>query len=481
MRLQRRTAEKHGNLPSETKSTPSMKIFRLACVASLLLTCGAAAAGARASSPPARWLVVSDIHLNPFARGFEPVSVGSDTNLALFASAVAAMKRAVPNPQVVLLPGDFLAHDFPNLARKHGETPEAAGLATMREIASSLARTFPSAQFAIALGNNDAACGDYRAELGGPYAAALARIWQPLVDRYGRAPRFLEEFARGGNYVAALPIPSLRLVTIDTVPLSTEYRGDCGAAGSAASGQLAWLSSALASTPPGVENVVMMHVPPGYDAFTTETARGYVPWPFLRGGANDALAASLADPAHRVAFAVAGHAHRFDARVDAGVPLLIFGSISPVYHSNPSFFSMRVSAAGTIIDVDEYSYDESTRAWEAPHGFDAAWGVRRVDAATLRAIHERLARDPAMRARWDEQSTGWPSDRAISWQMWGKLWRVPWCAQLLDPGSDFVACSGIERQVWIARLVLALAAAAAVLGAFFGVRLVVRRLRRLAR
>ena len=71
------------------------------------------------------WLVVSDIHLNVFAPSDRPSAYAFDTNRALFYSALTQMRRAAPHPALVLLPGDFLMHDFAEQARRHSVMPEA--------------------------------------------------------------------------------------------------------------------------------------------------------------------------------------------------------------------------------------------------------------------------------------------------------------------------------------------------------------------
>jgi len=402
------------------------------------------------------WLVASDLHVDPFARSPRPALFGSDANEALYRSALAQMKREVPDPAVVLLPGDFLAHDFPALAREAGSTPEAATLATMRAIAADFARAYPSAQIAIALGNNDSPCGDYSSDNGSAYARALAAIWKPLVDRNGAAPDFEQTFSSGGYYAARLPLNGLRLVTLDTVIYSQEYRGDCGAGGAGAQ-QLAWLQATLRATPPGVKNVVMMHVPFGYDAVTTEALHGFVAWPFLRWGAGE-LVATLGDPANQIALGIAGHEHRFDFRLAGDVPYLILGSISPVYHNNPAFYALHVDSGGTLRDVDTYVFDEWTQAWEPARSFDQKWAVTQIDASSLRRIHRRLAADRQARAAWNAQADAWPSNPAIAWSQWTRgSWRTAWCAQTAL-GDAFVPCAGL---VWRVALFEALAPLAA--------------------
>ncbi|HTA39154.1 MAG TPA: hypothetical protein VK760_08770 [Candidatus Acidoferrales bacterium] len=432
--------------------------FSIAFVAALLVSRGIAWAGSTQHSQT--WLVASDIHLDPYARSADPSLVGSDTNDKLLRATIAQMKAAVPNPAVVLLPGDFLAHEFASLARKGGAaTPDDEGIATMRTIASAFDKAFPHAQFAIAIGNNDAPCGDYRSAFGSAYLAAVARVWEPLVNRNRAAPNFARSLARDGSYTASLPLPALRLAVVDDVPLSNIYFGNCGGADVAAQTQLDELSAALSSAPAGMRTVVMMHLPPGYDALMTQTSHGFFPFIFLKSRDNDALLATLSAPQNRVAFAVSGHSHRFDLRLAGSVPVVVFGAISPVEHNNPAFYALHVAPDGSIRDIDLYAYDEWSQEWQPPRSFDAKWGTGAVDGAAIAALHARLERDPAMRATWSAQSNGYPSNRAIARTAWGPGWRVAWCAQA-ELAAGFARCAGIETR---ARL-LPLLVAAGILG-----------------
>jgi hypothetical protein len=416
-------------------------------------------------SPAPQWLVASDIHLDPFDWSPDPADYGSDANLALFASALAAMKRSVPDPAVVLLPGDFLAHAFASLARHNGADPTAAAVTAMRMMAGAFARTFPHARFAIALGNNDAPCGDYRSDAGDPYLRRLARIW-----------RLPPTFAGDGYYALRLPEEHLRLVVLNTVLLSAKYRGSCGGeAAHAAARELAWLRATLRATPPGQRNVVMMHVPPGFDAFSTQAARGLVPWPFLRPRGNRELIDLLESPADRVAYAIAGHTHRFDFRLAGNVPILVFGSISPVYHNNPAFYGLQIAGNGSLLDVDVYAYDDWSQRWLQPRSIGALWHFARVDAASLLRIHRELGAARALRRRWDEQSGAWPSNPGVLWTQWTGAWRVPWCAQT-QLGAGFAACARIRRRAELfALLAPALVALALAASAYALVRGLVRR------
>lgn len=431
-----------------------------------------AGAQARPEQGEQVWLAVSDIHLNVFDRSLRPSAYGADSNPVLLESAIARMKRAVPNPGVILFPGDFLAHDFVHIAARSGEAPEEAAIRTMRWIAGRFKRAFPRAQFAIALGNNDAPCGDYRSA-NGAYMAAIARAWSPLVNLGGASPSFRASFVRGGYYVATLPVHGMRLVVLNTVSLSNEYKGSCrGDDMQAGDQELAWLRSMMRATSAGNHNVVMMHIPPGFDAFSTNYTRGWLAWPFLRARYNAGLVDALEDPIDRVSYALAGHTHRFDFRLAGHVPIVVLGSLSPIYGNDTMFYTLRVSADGLLRDIDVYSFDQRVGAWTAPHSFDRTWGTGHIDAGSLAQLHDRLASDPATRARWQYQAEGWPSELVESPGAWGgRPWRVSWCAQTFVV-AGFADCAQIGNRAKILGVVLALTAAAVVI---FVVLVIIRR------
>jgi hypothetical protein len=448
---------------------------RVALVVTLatLLTFDVLAGTARAEPREQVWLAVSDLHLDIFDRSPDPTAYGADTNMALFTSAVREMKRAVHDPPVILLPGDFLMHGFALEAAANGGLPNALGVRTMRVIAAELRRTFPNAQFAIALGNNDVPCGDYRTAAGSEYMQTIARIWQPSIDRKGASPEFAALFARGGFYTARLPARGLRLVVLNTVVFSSEYRGDCSSEGSnLASDEMRWLSRTMHATPPGTRNVVMMHIPVGIDAFSTEYTRGLLTWRFLEprydGEIVNALR-SLHDPA---AFAIAGHEHRFDIGFAGATPMLILGSLSPVYGNNPTFYALHVGADGSLMDVDTYAYDETARSWHEVASFDRLWSISQLSGASFARIHVELRNSASMRRRWDRQTHGWPPYPLGSEGTWEGDWRVAWCAQDLLT-RDFERCAGTEPRRTLVLSLFALCIAAAVGVPIF----VLRRLR----
>jgi hypothetical protein len=355
-----------------------------------------------------QWLVLNDIHLNPYDA--RPGAVyGSDTNPALLNDAIREMRTVNPNPAVIVLGGDFLAHHFPALARARHDDPYRDGSATIRNIARSLNRAFPRAQFLVTLGNNDDPCGDYHSEVGGPYAREIARAFAPLVDRNGSAPDFERRFAEGGYYTARLP-GGVRAVVLNSVLWSFVYRGSCQQhASDPGAAEQRWFARALQGGP----SVVVMHVPPGFDAQSTTVARRIVAVPFLSGRNDAAFRKTLREHANDIGFILGAHTHRYDFRVPGDVPMLIASSLSPVYRNNPAFYALTV-AGSTLVDAVPYVDRLRDDGWIREPSFDATYGTKMLDAGQLRAASDRIAADTSLRATWVAAYDVW------SWRIAGR-------------------------------------------------------------
>jgi len=373
-------------------------------------------AAARPAGTP--WIVVSDVHYAPFGRfgaSSLPATYGSDTNEALLDSLLAELKEAVPDPPVVVIAGDFLGHGF----------PVAKAAATMAVLARRFDATYPRAQFVITLGNNDSDCGDYETTLDGPFLRAVARAWEPLVDRHGAAPDFERTFSHDGAYVARLPVPGLRAVVVNDIYDSVRYRNACGR-GNPAATSLADLSRMLGNA--GNERTwLVTHVPPGIDAYSTaHLAHRLLLVPFLRPGARERLVATIDDPRSRVALVIAGHTHHFSFRLsDAGepgrdVPILVAPSVSPIFGNAPSYLTLNVAADGAVQNVAETSYLDD--GWKRV-GDLAGQGVTAFSAPQLAAYEARLDRSLAAREAYERlYSGGAPSEIDES------NWRIYRCA-----------------------------------------------------
>ncbi|MHB8146118.1 MAG: metallophosphoesterase [Vulcanimicrobiaceae bacterium] len=402
------------------------------------ITCSPAAAGQA-------WLVVSDIHFDPFASNASPSSYGSDSNAKLLDATIAQMRRAEAHPPIVVIAGDFLAHHFARLAQRHGASPRRAALRAMRTMAGRLNAAFPTARFIVALGNNDDYCGDYRSEGGGTYQRSLAGIWAPLVTRNHARTSFDATFPRGGYYSDQTLGGRLRVIVLNDVPWSIFARGACESTRTdVAAMERAWLARALAR--PNA-TAVIGHIPPGIDAGTTAILRGFWTVPFLKSRDAGTFVTELR--AGRVRWALFGHTHRFDLRLIGGVPALIVASISPVYRNNPAFYVVHLDRSGGLRDVQAQYFDETTRRWRTPDSFDHAFDVAKLDGRTFDTIHSRIGADARVRALWQAQSVSWSTRATIP------NWRYAWCAQRV-PSAGYAACTHVRARVILAWSMLAI-------------------------
>ena len=448
------------------------------------------AQGVPASSPTAPhagstapWLLVSDVHFNPFddaalvdaldrapvmhwrgifERGGAATSTFfTDTNYALLRSALKAMQTKAPAPPVVAVAGDFLAHEFPaQYARAEpGRTQadyERFVDKTIAFLASQFDAAFPSAQFVITLGNNDGYCGDYRSTPSSPFLQHMADAWQPLVDRGGAAPDFRRDFPAAGYYTATLPAAGTaraQAVVLNSVVWSAKYGNACGDTGSdPGSAELDWLARTLQPSP-GAYRWLVGHIPPSFDQYSS--LRADRPVPFMQ----PAYAARLTDVASaagaHVATFLLGHVHhatfQIVGRPDAsGVPALIVPSISPVQGSNPAFVTADVDeTTGVIRDTTTFvlPLEVPNASWSKAYSFDAAYGRTAFDAPNLSALQTALGDSAALREVFAANYNSLSTVAAIA----PTTWRWYWCADVYVRPADYAACVAAAAASGVAR------------------------------
>jgi sphingomyelin phosphodiesterase acid-like 3 len=178
-----------------------------------------------------------------------PSRYGQDSNWPLLRSALEQAKGTIPAPAFVLLPGDFLAHNFRRefdaTAADHSDAAYRLFVRkTMQFVALQLASTFPDMPILPALGNNDDLCGDYRLQPKGPFLADISAIVRAPVGGIV-SPGFDRDWESRGNYSVALR--ALRIIFPSTVFFSPHYQNACGSADipDPAQATLAWLETGI--------------------------------------------------------------------------------------------------------------------------------------------------------------------------------------------------------------------------------------------
>jgi hypothetical protein len=442
-----------------------MKIIRrlIGLLVAAVILAGSSAANAQ---PRADDLFVSDIHFNPMAEpklvdrlAAAPIadwdrifdgdpqplaSYGADANAPLLRLAIAQMKLVNPNPPVIVISGDFLAHNYRDqwdaAASNYGDNAFHAFVdKTIAYMAAEFNAAFPHAQFVIALGNNDSPCGDYAPAPHSIFLAHFAQAWAPLVNRNGRAPAFLRDFAADGDYVAMLP-NGTRAIVVNSNPWSPAAIRDCDRAGIARGETIAWYEHAVAASPRGAKTWVVEHIPPGMNGYgwlSTPPA----PVPFFY--ATDILArfrAARAADGKPAGLILAGHLHNDGYRIVDGSPLLLVPSISPQHFNNPAFLVAHVDAAGALADYEAYNLNLPTATATTPftreYGFDEAYGVSAFSADGLAQLQKSIHDDPKIR---DAQAAHFVAGSRIG-AISATNWHTYWCTNTALDLPAFRAC-----------------------------------------
>ncbi len=393
----------------------------------------------------AEMVIVSDLHFNPMAKAAlvdrlaqapvarwqallteddsRPTGYGVDPNWKLLASALAAMK-AEGKPALVMMTGDFLAHQFrahfDAAAHDHSDAAfRAFTLKTLRFLALELRKTFPQTPILPVLGNNDSFCGDYALRPGGRFLAATADIAAGLIGPEAGAA-FARSWRALGNYVVPNPaVGGGMIVALNTNFLARDYRNACGGAGdgNSARATLAWLSEVLQQAQAAHRKVwLIYHIPPGLDAFATARhgACPVTPVAMFAAPYAQRFHALMAHYRDTIAASFAGHIHMdsFALFADAARPygfVLIDPAVSPIFGQNPAFRRIRLAHDGTIEDGTIHylanlaaATEGATPQWRAEASFDAAWQEAAINVASLEALYHKIATSRAARERWFE-------------------------------------------------------------------------------
>ncbi len=434
-------------------------------LAVVLHSCGGEAdtpsqkADVSAPSVSGQFLNISDVHFNPFydstlvpqlaasdvadwQRIFESSSdtlLSSYTNgrhdadYPLLVSALEAMQASSPNPDFIIVPGDFLSHNFEDDfysfsgVDQHKDSTEGYPQLhsfidkTMSFLAMMIDKGWPSTPMIAALGNNDAYCGDYMIQPGSSFLSMMAKLWKPLL-RTNNTGTFDKTFTEGGYYSIPSPVDSnLLIVVLNTIYMSKNFNkrtpcycvpGDFGPdnAGPGKT-ELAWLEKQLSSARDAGQKVwIVQHIPPGMDTY--EAAKGTPGYDYTPQFNEEYLKVIRANT-DVIAANIAGHYHMDDFRLmrdSAGTAwsyIHLVPSISPYNGNNPGFEIVEYSAeSDELLDyratyanvANEPGLHQVT--WNTEYRFSDLYNEKKITAATLDNVWTKLATDTALQNRY---------------------------------------------------------------------------------
>jgi sphingomyelin phosphodiesterase acid-like 3 len=390
------------------------------------------------------FLFFSDVHFDPFAdpklvkslaatdvSGWNDIfassakkdlsAYGSDTNYPLLESALDSMAATAAGVDLIVFPGDALAHNFEkNYATLTGDS-SSAGLEsfvqkTVTFFAGEVDRRFPNAMVLVAVGNNDSVLGDYKSSPGDPYLSLTAGVLgQDFFNNDKDRAAFTLGYANGGYYAVEPNGPAgLKYIVLNDIFGSP--RSEASAAGQA---ELAWFFTELVESSLRNQKVwVVGHIPLGADAKSMAAdieTKGYDYKGLLTDSFNNAYAALEIAFAPTIQATLAGHTHRDDFRLLSAEPfampaelLSISNSISPVDSNNPGYEIVSYdTATGSLLDRISYSLDLSKPAapWTKEYDYAATYGQGLATPEEWRNVAADILVNPASRAAYAKYYT----------------------------------------------------------------------------
>ena len=397
--------------------------------------------GGEAETRPGTVLVFSDLHFDPFADkalvwrleesaaeawpalfanapGASLPAYGENTNYALLFTTLEEMQRIAPEPDLILVTGDFLVHDFyDGFAESLGEDApgrEAFLNKTLNFLTSEIHRRWPATPILPVMGNNDSRCGNYSIEPRGEFLSWLEKDWGALLHDERARTSFARTFQDGGHYVVDAPDGTHRLIVLNTVFLSRLYQNKCGDPASDPVEELfIFLETELERARSDGRGVwLIFHIPPGIDTFQTlrrarknPSSDGTIEPVFfwqeeihqrfekLVSAHGETILASIAAHIHRNSFQLFGYDH--DARSAESV-VRIVPAISPVYNNNPAFkvfYYNRQTAELLDYEVFRLDLEFPFDGFTLEHRFQDSYGQPALDAASHAKIYGHMLDD----------------------------------------------------------------------------------------
>ena len=406
-------------------------------------------------SPPSEWTRIFD---GSQVSGYG--EYGKDSNYNLFVSALQYAALVAPKAEFILLAGDWLAHGFSDSYYQYAGNRDPRGLyefidKTVTFLTQRIREYFPDIPVYPALGNEDSYCGDYQLQPKGEFLRRTAGIWKGLLQNGNDEQAFMQTFPNGGYYTASAPGTSKhRVVVLNTVFFSTDYRNQCGdSKDDPGVDQLRWLTAQLKDAAAKRDKVwLLYHIPYGIDAYNSVIGTGgntvekvVSLW---QAGYTETFLRLLAQYRDTILFMLAGHTHMDYFRLGPnGEPgrsssfLLVTPGISPIFGNNPGLHVLSYDRkAFSALDYTTHRLDlaaGSSADWKEEYRFSRTYGLFPVTTASLETLIRSLHEEAQTRASYiDYYNVGNPANP----QMTDRTWPLYWCAIDHLTAATFQSC-----------------------------------------
>lgn len=276
-------------------------------------------------------LIISDIHYNPDSTYL--LKPGNDTNPELLEQSLKAMQQTLPNPDFIVIAGDFIWHgDRAN----NNQIDTATKSRIIKTVSGLFQKYFPHVPVIATLGNNDTYQNDYDIQ-DSNFLNFFANQWEK-----GGTKVFNTPFRQKGYYAYTMTEkhPDLEFVVLNTTLLSVN--NSTKGYNAKADTMMQWLDSTLADAKNKGQKVwIVSHIPPGKNVYEIlnhkpDTTMWY-------GNYSQTFTNLVVKYVPQIRLSIASHTHFNDFRVfcdAAGQPvsyMRVIPSISPNHYNNPSF------------------------------------------------------------------------------------------------------------------------------------------------
>jgi sphingomyelin phosphodiesterase acid-like 3 len=260
-------------------------------------------------------LTLSDIHFNPFedchiaqtpcpliqklqkspATDWEKIlrenspwtftGVREETNAALLEATLNYAQSLNP-PDLILLGGDYLGHDYAEKYALYSHDSSQSGYEdfvnkTLVFLMDEVNSRFPNTPIIPAIGNNDSYSGDYVSDPDGLFFQETGEAFFPLLkNTQPIATSFDQTFDHDGSYALNLS-PTLRLIVMNSVLFSS--KGEVTSSqkkplSAFAAEEIQWLSDELSLAEKNGQKVwILVHIPDVIDDYASQKAGKPIP------------------------------------------------------------------------------------------------------------------------------------------------------------------------------------------------------------
>lgn len=382
------------------------------------------------------FLFFSDVHFDPFADPklvkslaasdvsdwknifgssgqTSPSAYGSDANYVLLESALDSMAATARKVDLIIFPGDVLAHNFEETYTALTGDASKNGLAsfvqkTVDFFVKEVDSRFPAATVLVSIGNNDSVNGDYKSSPGDAYLQLTAdSMSKAFFNTDADRAAFTLGYSTAGYYAVEPDGPA----GVKYIVLNDIFWSDKSGQTAAGITELAWFASELADSARDSQKVwVVNHIPLGADAkgmaadFDT---KGFEYKGLMTDSFNNAFASLEIAYAPTIEATLAGHTHRDEFRLLSPEPLSPFAgltsislSISPIDNNNPGYEIYTFApSTGSLLDKTTYTRDLSKpgTSWIKEYDFSATYGQGLATPEEWRTVAAGILSQPASR------------------------------------------------------------------------------------